>query len=388
MEHLLQQFDRIVVKIPLTEWLIAFGVAIAIVLVVAVAKRIAIRLLRRLAARTATQIDDAFLAAVQATRLWLITVAALCLGSQYLELPRKVAFGFDKALTITLFLQVGFWVWAVMEFWLARSRERALAQNPAAATGLTALAFIARVILWAIVLLMTLDNLGVNVTTMIAGLGVGGVAVALAVQSILGDLFASLSIVIDKPFVIGDFVIVDEYMGTIEHVGLKTTRIHSLGGEQIVFSNSDLLKTRIRNYKRMRERRVLFGFGVLYQTPIDVVEKIPDLVRAIVEARKNVRFERAHFKAFGESSLDFEVVYWMLDPDYNLYMDVQQAINLEMLRVFEREGIGFAYPTRTLVIDGPVRVEQSQEKEEAQRASTGRKPSGRLDGDAATAARR
>jgi small-conductance mechanosensitive channel len=223
---------------------------------------------------------------------------------------------------------------------------------------------------------------------MIAGLGVGGVAVALAVQSILGDLFASLSIVIDKPFVIGDFVIVDEYMGTIEHVGLKTTRIRSLGGEQIVFSNSDLLKTRIRNYKRMRERRVLFGFGVLYQTPIDVVEKIPDLMRAIVEARKNVRFERAHFKAFGESSLDFEVVYWMLDPDYNLYMDVQQAINLEMLRVFEREGIGFAYPTRTLVIDGPVRVEQSQEKEEAERESTGRKPSGRLDGDTATAARR
>jgi small-conductance mechanosensitive channel len=224
---------------------------------------------------------------------------------------------------------------------------------------LNALRFIVRFILWTVIVLMTLDNLGVNVTTMVAGLGIGGIAVALAVQNILGDLFASLSIVIDKPFVIGDFVIVGEYMGAVEYVGLKTTRIRALGGEQIVFSNGDLLKARIRNFRRMRERRVLFSFGVLYQTQAELVEKVPAMVRGIVEAHQKVRFDRAHFKSFGESSLAFEVVYWMLDPDFNLYMDVQQKINLEMLRAFEREGIRFAYPTRTLVVDGPIRVEQA-----------------------------
>jgi len=366
MNQLLQQFDRVLLKNPLSEWLIALGVAIAIVLVVALARRIVVGLLRRLAARTKTHLDDAPARVVQATSLWLAAVVAICVGSQYLTLPRTVTLGFEKALTIALFLQVGLWVWALIEFWLNRSRERALAQNPGAATGLTAITFIARLLLWAVVLLMTLDNLGVNITTMIAGLGVGGVAVALAVQSILGDLFASLSIVIDKPFVIGDFVIVEDYMGTIEHVGLKTTRIRSLGGEQIVFSNGDLLKTRLRNFKRMRERRALFKFGVLYQTPIEKVEKIPHLVRAIVEARQKVRFDRAHFKGFGDSSLDFEVVYWMLDPDYNLYMDVQQTINLEMLRVFEREGVGFAYPTQTLFIEGPVKVDQEQRTQETE----------------------
>jgi small-conductance mechanosensitive channel len=366
MTQLLQKFDRILLNNSAQDWLIAFGVAIAIVVVVALAVRVAIRLLRRFAPRTSTHLDEALLSVLQATRLWLVAVVALCIGSQYLELPRKLDLVFDRALTIALFVQAGLWVWTLIEFRLKRSRELALKHDPGSATSLGALAFIARVVLWTLVLLMILDNLGVNVTTLIAGLGVGGIAVALAVQSILGDLFASLSIVIDKPFVIGDFIIVGEYMGTIENVGLKTTRIRSLGGEQIVFSNGDLLKTRIRNYKRMRERRVLFTLGVLYQTPVEKVEKIPQLVRAIIEAHKEVRFERAHFKGFGDSSLDFEVVYWMLDPDFNLYMDIQQSINLALLRAFEREGVGFAYPTRTLVIDGPVRFEPAPETAEMQ----------------------
>jgi small-conductance mechanosensitive channel len=333
---------------------------VAIVLVALLAKRIAIRVLKRLAERTDTALDDAVLRAVKATRMWLVAVVAVFFGANYLELPGVATIAVTKAATIAAFWQVGMWAWALIDFWLTRSRERALAKDPGAATSLTALTFVARLVLWAIVLLMTLDNLGINITAMVAGLGIGGVAVALAVQNILGDLFASLSIVIDKPFVIGDFIIVDEYMGTIEHVGLKTTRIRSLGGEQIVVSNGDLLKTRIRNYKRMRERRVLFGFGVLYQTPVAMVEKIPAIVRTIIEAQKDVRFDRAHFKGFGASSLDFEVVYWVLDPDYNRYMDTQQAINLGLMRAFEREGVGFAYPTRTLFVEGPVKVEAAE----------------------------
>jgi small-conductance mechanosensitive channel len=244
---------------------------------------------------------------------------------------------------------------------------------------------------------MALDNLGVNVTTMIAGLGVGGIAVALAVQNILGDLFASLSIVIDKPFVIGDFVIVDEYMGTVEHVGLKTTRLRSLGGEQLVFSNGDLLKTRIRNYKRMRERRAVFGFGIEYDTPIELVEKIPAMVRAIIEARAKVRFDRAHFKGFGASSLDYEVVYWMLDPDFNLYMDTQQQINLELMRLFQREGVSFAYPTQTVLVQGALGLDRPEPQEKPPEQETdgappkertrGRQRSATRDSDAPAARR-
>jgi small-conductance mechanosensitive channel len=196
------------------------------------------------------------------------------------------------------------------------------------------------------------------------------------VQNILGDLFASLSIVIDKPFVAGDFIIIDDFMGSVEHVGLKTTRIRSLGGEQIVFSNSDLLKSRLRNYKRMRERRIVFKFGLTYDTPPERLEQVPGIVRRIIEGQKQVRFERAHFAAFGESSLDFEVVFWMTTPDYNAYMDVQQAINLALMRELAGIGAEFAFPTRTLLVEGPVQLEG------AGRSGNGRGQGAREDDDA------
>jgi small-conductance mechanosensitive channel len=179
------------------------------------------------------------------------------------------------------------------------------------------------------------------------------------VQNILGDLFASLSIIMDKPFVIGDFIVVDDYMGTVEHVGIKTTRLRSLSGEQVIFSNGDLLKSRLRNYKRMRERRALFGFGVLYQTATETLKRIPFLIQKIIEAQPMARFERAHFKGFGDSSLDFEVVYWMLDPDFNKYMDTQQAINLALMQALAAEGVSFAFPSRSLYFQSPVRLEST-----------------------------
>jgi small-conductance mechanosensitive channel len=214
---------------------------------------------------------------------------------------------------------------------------------------------VVRLAVWSAALLLMLDNLGVDVTALVAGLGVGGIAVALAVQNILGDLFASLSIALDKPFVIGDFVIVGDFMGTIERVGLTTTRIRSLSGEQLVFSNSDLLASRIRNYKRMQERRVAFSVGVTYQTSPDTLEAIPGMIRELIENQQTTRFDRAHFKAFGDSAYLFEIVYYVLDPDYNRFMDTQQAINLGICRRFAEHGIEFAYPTRTVhFAGGPV----------------------------------
>jgi len=337
----------------LLEWLSAIGAALLVNLLIAVLKWVAINRLSAIAQRTTTEIDDSLISVIRATHQGLLLFVTLLIGSRMLELPVRLDQLLKGAATIAFFAQVGFWGAAVLNFWLARYRARTLQTDAAAATSLAALSFIGRVVLWALVLLLTLDNLGIDVTAMVAGLGVGGIAVALAVQNILGDLFASLSIVTDKPFVIGDFIIVDDYMGTVEYVGLKTTRVRSLGGEQLVFSNSDLLKARLRNYKRMQERRVVFKFGVLYETDDRLLESIPVTVRQIIERQPNTRFDRTHFAGFGESSLDYEVVYWMLDPDYNLFMDTQQAINLALLRQFRSEGIGFAYPTRTLYMSAP-----------------------------------
>lgn len=342
---------------PVSAWLAALGVALAINVSVGIVKWSVVQHLSAVVRRSSAALDDSLVEAVRRTRQGLVFFVTLSVGAQFLELPDRAGLVLKGAATVALVVQVGLWLGALIEFWIGRSRALALAADAGTATTLSVVNFAAKLVLWTFLLLLGLDNLGVDVTALVAGLGVGGIAVALAVQSILGDLFASLSIVIDKPFVLGDFIIVDSYMGTVEHIGLKTTRIRSLGGEQIVFANSDLLAARMRNYKRMRERRVVFAFGVLYQTPADQLEKIPGMVREIVERAPLTRFDRAHFQKFGDSSLDFEVVYWLTDPDYNKYMDTQQAINLALVRRFAQEKVGFAYPTRSLYVEAPLRVE-------------------------------
>jgi small-conductance mechanosensitive channel len=228
--------------------------------------------------------------------------------------------------------------------------QRKLQTDAAGATTITALGFLGRVILWSLLLLVALDNMGVSITGLVAGVGIGGIAIALAVQSILSDLFASLSIVLDKPFVIGDFIIVDNFLGTVEHIGLKTTRVRSLSGEQLIFSNTDLLNSRIRNYKRMFERRVVFEVGITYQTPPEKVKAVSGMIRAIIEDQPKVRFDRAHFKNFGDSALVYEAVYFMMTSEYNDYMDTQERVNLAIMIQFAEHGIEFAYPTRTLFV--------------------------------------
>jgi small-conductance mechanosensitive channel len=206
----------------------------------------------------------------------------------------------------------------------------------------------------------------VNITALVASLGVGGVAVALAVQNVLGDLFASLSIAVDKPFEVGDFITLGAVAGSVEQVGLKTTRIRALGGEQVIISNTELLKQTINNYKRMQERRVVFKFGLSHATTTpDQAEAVPALVRQAITAQQHTRFDRAHLVAFGDSTLDFEVVYFVLSADYNLYMDIQQRINLALLREFQRLGVALAFPTRTVHMPGlEARLEQQPQPED------------------------
>ncbi len=335
------------------EWLIAVGIAVAVVLVIGLVRSLVSRRFGALAQRTVTSLDDLVVIVVRKTNLLLLSVPAIWIATQSLELPGRLEIFIKSAASLAMVLQVGFWAGVAIDFWIDRSRQRAMKESAGAATSLGALNFIAKLVLWALLLLVGLGNIGVDVTALVAGLGVGGIAVALAVQNILGDLFASLSIIIDKPFVIGDFIIVDDFLGTVEHVGLKTTRVRSLDGEQLIFANSDLLKSRLRNYKRMQERRIVFKFGILYETPAEKLEKVAGMVASIVKDQQLVRFDRAHFASFGEFSYDFEVVYWLLDPDFNKYMDTQQIINLAMVRAFKQEGIGFAYPTRTLHVASP-----------------------------------
>lgn len=215
---------------------------------------------------------------------------------------------------------------------------------------LNAMLNVVKFLVWALALILFLDNIGFKVTTMLAGLGIGGMAVAFAAQSLLKDFFSYFSIVFDRPFKLGDFIIVGEFMGTVEYIGIKTTRIRSLGGELVVFSNTDLTDSRVRNYKIMEKRRVVFSLGVTYQTPLAQLREIPGVIQAIVQGIPGTAFDRAHFFSYGDFSLIFEVVYFVLSPDYNRYMDIQQEINLAIKEAFEKRGVEFAFPTQTLYV--------------------------------------
>lgn len=209
---------------------------------------------------------------------------------------------------------------------------------------------ILRVIVWGIGFIFLLDNLGFQISAVVAGLGIGGIAVALAAQAVLGDLFSYVSIIFDRPFELGDFIIIDEHLGTIEHIGIKTTRIRSLSGELLVFSNADLTGSRIRNYKHMVTRRVVFQFRIDYRTSSQALKEIPEIVKNIIESIEDTKFDRAHFASFGEFSLNFEVVYYVLGNDYNKYMNIQQTINLSLKEALEQRNIQFAYPTQRLYL--------------------------------------
>jgi small-conductance mechanosensitive channel len=288
---------------------------------------------------------------IKHVQIWFLLCLGLYAGTLVLTLPENVSSLISKAFFALLLIQIALIGSRAIKLSIERYRQTKIQSNGAALTTLGSVGFLIRALLWFVLLLVALDNFGINITTLVAGLGISGIAVALAVQNILGDLFASFTIVFDKPFVIGDFIIVDDYMGTVEYVGLKTTRVRSLSGEQLIFSNGDLLKSRIRNYKRMHERRIVFTVNVTYQTSYDELNHIPQLLKAIIEGQKNVRFDRAHFKEYGAYSLNFEIVYWILNPDYNVYMDIQQAINLSIYRQFEEIGIQFAYPTQKLLLE-------------------------------------
>ncbi len=345
-------FKQLIAQNTLQDWAYALLAASSFILLLYGLRWLVLHHLERVANNTDTVIDDFLVDMLSATRVLLTTAIGLYLGTHFLTLPDALEKWVGRIFITVVILQVGFWSVRGLVFWLRYHFTQGDKEDEGARSmSLSLLSFLGQVVIWVLVLLLMLDNLGINVTALVASLGIGGIAVALAMQNILGDLFASLSIAIDKPFVIGDFIIVDDVMGNVEHVGLKTTRIRSLSGEQIILSNNDLLKSRIRNYRRMQERRVAFAIGITYDTTADQLERIPGLIELAIGAQPDVRFDRAHLKGLGAFSFDYEAVYYVLSADYNVFMNVQQGINLQLVRSFAEQKIGFAFPTQTLYLN-------------------------------------
>jgi len=330
-------------------WLVAVGILLFVGFVFRIILRVTVRKLRAIVIKTPGRFDDLLVDLLQKTRFLFIFVIAMYAAALILTLPIWAESALKGISIVAVLFQAGYWGNAFVEFWIRRGVNRRLADDAATATTMSALGFVAKMAIWTIVILVALD-IYIDVTALIAGLGIGGIAIALSVQNILSDLFASISIIVDKPFVIGDFIVVGDQVGTVEKIGLKTTRIRSLTGEQIIFSNSDLLSSRVRNYKRMFERRIAFSVGVTYETTPDQLEEIPALMEEIVSSQPDVRFDRCHFKSLGDFALQIETVYYVLVPDYAVYMNVQQTINLALMRAFAERGIEFAYPTQTLFL--------------------------------------
>ena len=331
--------------------LIAFFIAIVFSLGL---KYIVINRLKMLTEHTKNLVDDFIISLLTSMKLPFYLVISVYIATQFIVLHIAVRKVIDAVVVISVVYQLITVVLIFLDYSLGK---RVNGKNESSVEHIKGmLQFVIKVTLWTVGLLFILSNLGVNITSLVAGLGIGGIAVALAVQNILGDLFSYFAIYFDKPFVKGDFLIIGTEMGSVEKVGIKTTRIRALQGEEIVISNSELTSSRIQNFKKMEERRIVFTFGVAYETPLEQLQRIPQQVQDIITAAERVRFDRAHLKAFGDSAYVFEVVYYVQSGDYNEYMDVHQAILFEIIAAFTQENIGFALPTQT------VHLVQSKEK--------------------------
>jgi small-conductance mechanosensitive channel len=350
LTHTLGASERIFYGNSFADWLIAAIVAVAVWSGLSLLRRlIAARSKRFSADHRSTPIRLLFYL-VGNTKQFLFLALALDAGQESLTFPPRLQHIVTNVVLILVLLQVGLWAGRTVRFYL-EIKEMERGPDRMFAGSLDVINFVARMLIWSLLILVALDNLGVNITALLAGLGVGGVAVALALQNILGDLFASLSIALDKPFVVGDNLNIDTFTGSVEHIGIKTTRLRSDTGEQIILSNADILKSRVRNYGRMPEQRILATLRVAYSTPGETLAAIPKLLERIVREQANARFDRCHLKTIGDSSLLFELSYFAQQPKLNPMLDLQQIVNFRILDEFRRLDIEFAYPAQRVVVE-------------------------------------
>lgn len=328
---------------PLYNWLIALAVFLVLLSVLLFLKNTTLRRGRARAEQSPSRFNNIVIEIAAQTHLYAILAMAVWLASLVLNLTPAARTLLRTIMFVLLLLQIARWGNRMITLFVSHEVRRRVGMDDQSSTTINLLGFFAKVALWTVILLVVLDNLpNVKVDTLVTSLGITGVAVAIAVQRILSDLFASLSIALDKPFVIGDFIIIDKHQGTVEDIGLKSTRIRSLFGEQIIVSNSDLLNSRIQNFKRMVDRRVSFTIKISPDTPIEQLMRIPPVLQEIIQAQSSARFDRAHFLSIADNHYLFEAVYYVLSPDYGLYMDIQQNINLAILNRFDQENIKIA----------------------------------------------
>jgi small-conductance mechanosensitive channel len=334
----------------LLSWTITIGGIILGFILIKIFKTIALRWLKRWSLKTATSVDDFIVTAFEKSFIPISYFLIIYLLLNNLDFPGRVR----NIIRIAILLAITFFVLQlitkVIQYFvlgiLKKQDDGDLKQKQA-----RGLLVIVKVAVWLLGIVFLLSNLGYDVSAIIAGLGIGGIAIALAAQTLLSDLFSYFVILFDRPFEIGDFIIIDDKMGIVEYIGIKTTRLRTLSGEQLICSNKDLTDSRVHNYKRMNKRRVVFNIRVTYQTPADVLEKIPQLIKEIIGKNDDVIYDRGHFSGFGEYSLNFEFVYYVLSSDYNIYMNAQQRILLDIYRSFKKKEIDFALPVQTIFFD-------------------------------------
>lgn len=331
------------------DYIISLVILIAGFIIARIFKNILMSRLKKWASKRESAINSSLIVEFERKVIPIIYFAALYLSISSLHLSQPLKRGVTFiSLTLVTFLGASFVssiAGLIIKIYWSKIR-----QDSDQDFVMNALVKAMQFMIWGLALIIYLDNLGIEITALIAGLGIGGVAVAFAAQAVLADIFSYFTIFFDRPFENGDYIVIDNYMGTVENIGIKTTRIRSLTGEQLIFSNNDLTTSRVRNYKRMQNRRIVFSIGVTYDTGLDHLKEIPDLIKKIVESVEDTIFERAHFFSYGDFSLIFEVVYYVVGRDYIKYMDIQQKINYALKEEFQNREIDFAYPTQTLLI--------------------------------------
>lgn len=341
---------------PLYTYAMAISIVAVSFLVIRIFKYFVLKRLKNWSLRTKSSWDDVVIMGIEKFIVPLLYLSAIYFAFTTLKVPAKAAkIGHIAYLVVFTFFILRLISAAIRRMLTSFAKRRGDGEFAEEQAG--GLMILVNIVVWMIGIVFLIDNLGYDVTTLITGLGIGGIAIALAAQTILGDLFSYFVIFFDRPFEIGDSITIGEQSGTVEKVGIKTTRIRTLSGDQLVCSNTDLTNSRVNNFKRMENRRIAFTLGIVYDTPENVIKEIPGLVKEIIDKQESVEFVRGHFFRFGPSSLDFEFVYNVLDPEYIVYMDIQEKIYLEILNVFNSRKIAFAFPTQTVFVSGKLTTE-------------------------------
>lgn len=332
------------------QYLISLGIIVIGLLLVKTFKRSILTRVERLTSRTKTKIDSYTVVYFDKYGIPALYVLIVYFGITYLAIPDRAQDILHVALIVALTV-LGIRLVSAITQSILKGYLRRQENGEERVKQLSGLMLLINLLVWTLGLIFLFSNLGFDVTAVVTGLGIGGIAIALAAQNILGDLFNYFVILFDRPFEVGEFIIIDDKLGVVEKIGIKTTRIRSLSGEELIFSNGDLTSSRIKNYKSMKRRRILFSVGVTYQTPLEKLKTIPGIIKGIIDQQELATYDRAHFAAYEDSSLRFEVVYFVEVADYNMYMDVQQEINFRIYEEFEKIDVEIAYPTRTLHVN-------------------------------------